>query len=288
MCKFAYHRNDIGEIFHYSDWVPGEKLGLEGAAGVRLCVFWWGWFREGTDFLECRIGNVQLFQGSYWNALGIFGCGCVRCRGGKRVCFRLRWAGFCAWDTILYFNKDLDLQNFATCPILPHRKHARVSGFLCSFCCFWSSFVCCIRSICCCMAVSLCIIFLWVFRLEDESCEVGLGCMSVACISRGRMVSSRSWLCAAVSWFVLSCRNERKSWNNSNVICSEFLSLRRSSIGSLLFPWAREGEAKGLWSSCSRFVLMLFAFAEERSVWKLDSVSGNFSADCSFSSKSLI
>jgi len=78
-----------------------------------------------------------------------------------------------------------------------------------SFCCFWSSFVCCILSICCCMAVSLCLIFLWVFWLEDESCEVGLGCMSVACINRGRMVSSRSGLYAAVLCFVFLSKKER-------------------------------------------------------------------------------
>ena len=129
MWKFAYRRSGVGKIFHYSDWVLGEKLGLGGVAGVRLCVFWWGWFRKGTNFLECRIGNDQLWQGSYWNALGIFGCACVPCRGGKRVRFRWRWVEFCVWDTILYFVKGLDLQNFATCPIFPHRKHARVSGF---------------------------------------------------------------------------------------------------------------------------------------------------------------
>ena len=47
------------------------------------------------------------------------------------------------------------------------------------------------------------------FWLEDESCEVGLGCMSVACINRGRIASSRSGLYAAVSCFVFSSKKER-------------------------------------------------------------------------------
>ena len=54
-------------------------------------------------------------------------------RGGKSVRFLWRRAEFCVWDTVLFSVKGLDLQNFATCPILPHRKHARVSGFLCKF-----------------------------------------------------------------------------------------------------------------------------------------------------------
>ena len=43
-------------------------------------------FVKGQIFLECRIGNCQLCQGSYLNALGIFGCVCLRRRGEKRVC----------------------------------------------------------------------------------------------------------------------------------------------------------------------------------------------------------
>ena len=95
--KLAYRRNGVGKVFHSSDCVPGEKLGCWGTARVKLCVVWGGWFCEETDFLECRIGNCQLCQGSYSNALGIVGCVCVRRRGGKRVCCRWRWVEFCAW-----------------------------------------------------------------------------------------------------------------------------------------------------------------------------------------------
>jgi len=215
-------------------------------------------------------------------------CACVRCRGGKRVCRRWRWAEFCVWYAVLYCIKGLDLQNLATCPILPHRKHVRVSGFFCSCCCFWSFFVCCIRSICCCMVVSLCIIFPWVFWLEGEACGVGLGCMSVVCIGRGSMFSSRSLLGEAVLCCVLLSRNERKSWNNFIEVCSEFLSICRSLIGSSWFPWIREGEVNGCLSSCNRIVLRLQACAGERGVWKFNSISGNFSASCFVSWKSLV
>jgi len=180
-------------------------------------------------------------------------------RDRLRVCFRWNFGELYSLVENLYRDGGLDLQNFVTCPSLPHRKHVRVSSFLCSCCWFCFFFTRRMRSIWRCMLGSFSIILSWMFWLDVDDCVLGLGWVSGIRFCRGRMFLSCFVRCEVVSFFIFSSRNERNSWNKFNVLCSKMSTVCRSLVESLLFPWVRGVEVKGIRTSCGWFVLMLFS-----------------------------